>query len=63
MNTAMATGRVIHDGRYCRVLYHEGREQPATFWVQENSVWYVERFYDDWSAACAHAVRFEGSGR
>jgi len=60
VNTAIETGRVIHDGRYCRVVYHEGRQQPAAFWVQENDMWIVERFYGDWGDALAHAVRFEG---
>lgn len=28
---AIDSGDVIHEGRYCRVVYHEGRQQPAAF--------------------------------
>ena len=62
MRYAMAHGEVIGEGEHWRVLYHEERQQRATFWVQENGAWYVERFYEGWDDALAHAVRWGGNG-
>lgn len=54
------SGEVIHEGRYCRVVYHEGRQQPAAFWVWENARWALVRFFDNSWDAIAYARRYEG---
>lgn len=60
MRTALKTGVLLHDGPYVRVLYHEGRQQPTSFWVLENDQWHVVRYYRDSADAMARAVAYEG---
>lgn len=53
MKTALETGIVLHAGPFVRVLYHEGRQQPASLWVLENDKWHVVRYYRDSASAMA----------
>lgn len=54
-------GQVLHASQFARVVYHEGRSQPAAVWLRESGEWKVARFYADAGDALAHAYRAEGT--
>ena len=60
MKFAVATGEIIHTGRYCCVVYHAGRMQPWAPWAFYNARWHVLRYFEDERPALAEARRYEG---